>query len=496
MHTDASGTAPELSFPVKYQVFGSSDYNHDLRGTGALTIRTAGPSYLFSGRKRLVFFSGRKSTVEFGAQDICDVVASGRKIQFHTVQGTTAQPKKPFVFFCRNAEEATAVAVLLPDRKEADFAAAQDFSTKVSALPGAAHPWSSVTNLIIAANVVVFVVMAGFLGAGWLEVADIMPYVRYGANNGAATTDGEWWRLVTSMFMHFGILHLVFNMWALFQAGHFLEKLIGRRLYALAYAGSGVIGSLASILWHGDRMWSVGASGAIFGVYGALLGYMAREKRGMPRSVFQPMLKSTLVFAGYNLFYGLAHPGIDNAAHIGGFLSGIVIGWLVAVPIELEPRMQLTRPRLLQGLLGCSVIIGGGIAAAPRFDYRPAEEFAWSEAVRGLDLHEKGVVERYEGMAEQYRGNPTAARPGFATFLEQEFIPLYQDMTRQLEKMHFTAERRTERRRIGLLRFAEARAAAGQKLQLGLEAGDPSALESYERSDGQAVAALKKAIAE
>lgn len=495
MHTDASGTAPESSYAIKYQVFGGSDYNHDFRGAGTLTIRTAGPSYLFSGRKRLVFCSGRKTTVEFGAQDICDVVVSGRKVLFHTIPETTGQPKKPFLFYCRNDEEAAAVAALLPDRKDADFTAAENFNAKLNSLPGAAHSWSSVTNLIIAANVVVFVIMAGFLGAGWFEVAGIMPYVRYGANNGAATTDGEWWRLVTSMFMHYGLVHLVFNMWALFQAGHFLEKLLGRMLYAVAYFGSGVIGSLASVVWHGDRMWSAGASGAIFGVYGALLGYMLREKRGLPRSVFQPMFKSTLAFAGYNLLYGLVHPGIDNAAHLGGFLGGIVIGWLVAVPIDPESRVKLVRTRMLHGLVACSVIIGGGIAAAPRFDYRPAEEFAWSEAVRGLDAREKEVVQHYQEMAEQYRKNSTTTRSSFAASLEQEFVPFYEGMAQQLVKLHFSAEHRTERRRIGLLRFAETRTMAARQLLLDMQAETPTALDSFERLNNQAVEALKEAVA-
>ena len=495
MQTDAPGSAPEISYPVNYQVFGGSEYNHDFRGSGTLTIRTVGPSYLFSGRKRLVFFAGRKATVEFGAQDICDVVVSGRKVHFYTIQATAGRPRKPFLFFCRNDKEAAAVAALLPDRKDADFAAAADFNARLNSLPRAAHAWSSVTNLIIAVNVVVFVVMAGFLGAGWFEVADIMPYVRYGANNGAATTDGEWWRLVTSMFMHFGLLHLVFNMWAMFQAGHLLEKLLGRMLDAVVYFGSGVIGSLASVFWHGDRMWSAGASGAIFGVYGALLGYMLREKHGMPRSVFQPLFKSTLVFAGYNLFYGLIHPGIDNADHIGGFLGGLVIGWLVAVPIEPELRVKLAKTRLLHGLVACCVIIGGGIAAAPRFDYRPAEEFAWRDAVRDFDVREKEVVQHYGEKAEQYRKSPATARSSLAASVEQEFIPFYASMAQQLGKLHFSASHRTERRRIGLLKFAEARDVAARQLLLDIQAERPTALESFEQLNNQAVDALREAVA-
>lgn len=496
MHTDASGIAPELSYPVKYQVFAGSDYNHEFRGSGLLTIRPAGPSYLFSGRKRLVFCAGRKITAEFGAQDICDVVVSGRKVQFHTLPAATGQAKKPFLFICRNAEDAAAVAAQLPARKDADFTAAEDFNAKLNTLPGAAHPWSSITNLIIAANVIVFVIMAGLLGAGWFEATDIMPYVHYGANNGAATTGGEWWRLVTSMFMHYGLIHLVFNMWALFQVGHFLEKLLGRPLYAVAYLGSGIIGSLASIVWHGDRMWSSGASGAIFGIYGALLGYMVREKHGLPRSIYQPMFTSTVVFAGYNLFYGLVHPGIDNAAHVGGFLGGIIIGWLVAVPVDLASRTQLMRTRLYHGLLTCALLIGTGVGVVPRFDYRPAEEFAWNDAIRGVGARENEVVQHYQAAAEKFRQNPTTERSSLVALLEQEFIPSYQAMFQQLEKLHFSAQHRTERRRAGLGQFAQTRAAAARQLVLDLQAGQPNALEIFEQVNNEAAATLKRMVTE
>ncbi len=495
MQTDAAAAAAVLSYPIAYQVFAGTACNSELRGQGMLIIRPAAPSYAFTGRKRRPFFPGPPVTREFGTDDIWNVAVSGRMVQFTTGPGKPGQQNRPFLFFCHNAAEAAAVAALLPDRKDADLVAAEDFKSRLDSLPGAGRPWSSVTNLVIATNVLTFVAMAGLLGAGWFEVTDLMPYIRCGANNGAATTDGEWWRLVTSLFLHFGLLHLLFNLWALFQVGHLVEKLLGRAAYVLVYLGSGVIGSLASIVWHGDRLWSAGASGAIFGVYGALLGYLWREKRGMPRTLFSPMLKSTVVFAGYNLAYGATHPGIDNVAHLGGLLGGIAIGWLVAIPIDPQARARLRGPRLVQGAVACGMIVACGIVVAPRFDYRPAEELAWSGAMRGLDGRETDVVGHYQTLAQQYDPGAPASRARLAASVEQEFIPFYEGMARQLGALHYSAGHRTEHRRAGLLQFAQTRAAAGRQLLVDLQAARPAALRDFEAVNQKAVDALKDAVA-
>ena len=483
MQADVPCAAQELSYVVKYEVFAGTEYNIDFRGKGRLVIQTAGPVYMFSGSKRQAFSPDKKIAMQFGVDDIWNVTVSKRTVRFNTRLGKTGRKGKPFMFFCRDAKEAAAVAALLPDRKDADFTTAQDFTAKLNSLPGAAHSWSSVTNLIIAANVVVFIIMAGFLGAGWLEVADIMPYVRYGANNGAATTDGEWWRLVTSMFMHYGLVHLVLNMWALFQAGHFVEKLLGRMLYALAYFGSGLISSLASILWHGDRMWSAGASGAIFGIYGALLGCMLREKRSMPRNVFQPMFKSTLAFAGYNLLYGLVHPGIDNAAHIGGFLGGIVIGWLVAVPVDLELRAKFTSQRLRSGLVAVAVMIAAGVILTPRFEYRLKDELAWTEVNKEPSEKEQSLLKRQQVALHEFQTGKKAEE--LARLLTDELIPFYENWEKQITALQLTPGRLTDRRREALNGIFSMRIESYRHLVKGIRNHTTNALTVYWEEDSQ-----------
>ncbi len=479
MSADTTEHFPEISHAIEYQEFAGRLYNLDLTGKGQLTIRPDGPTYNFTGKKRGLFSSG-SLTFAMGIDDIWNVIADGRMISFVTHQGKAGQQGRPFIFLCRDAAEATAVASLLPTHKNADFFAAVDFSDKLRNLPHAASPWTSVTNLLIAANVAVFIVM-GFLGAGWIETESLMPYVFYGANNGGVTTDGEWWRLVSCMFMHYGVIHLLMNMWALFQTGHIVEKLLGRSLYALTYFGSGIIASLASIYWHGDKIWSAGASGAVFGIFGALLGFMLKEKHGLPRVIFQPMLKSTLIFSGYNILYGLANPRIDNAAHIGGFLSGIALGWLVALPVDAAVRVQKTGARFVLGLVAASIAIAAGMWFAPRFDYRLKDEMAWSETNKDFIAQEPALSKQHDKyLAELAQGVDSSV---LAQWLETKVIPFYESWSAKLRQLQLAPGRVTVRRRDTLLNIFEMQIASCRHLNDGLRANDKQALENYRKEE-------------
>lgn len=487
---DSSGATPEVSFPVEYQVFSGTDANTFLRGKGTLVVRAGRSRYAFSGRKRRMFSSAQSVDMEFSADDIWNVAVSGRMVRFDASAGPDIHPgeKKPFVFFCRDAETAAAVATLLPDRKDADVVAVGEFVVRLNRLPGATHPWSSVTNLLVAANVMVFVVMAGFLGAGWFDVTNLMPYIRFGANNGGVTTDGEWWRLVTCMFLHYGILHLAMNMWALFQTGHFVEKLFGRILYLAIYFGSGILGSFASLLWNGDRMWSAGASGAVFGVYGALLGYMLREKQALPRNVLQPLFKSTLGFAGYNLLYGLVHPGIDNAAHVGGFVGGLVIGGLIAVPLDAGVRAELIPRRLGLAVAVIALATAVGVIFLPRYDYRLKDELAWMEINKDPVDREKGLLQRLDTALWAYeRGE---RRGELNRLLQDEMIPFYEQWQKNIMAMNLASGKRTDRRRQALGRVFALRIESYRQLLTGIRYQKPTALRDYMRKDREVLDAV------
>src|SRR5271166_3094292 len=457
----------------------SQPLNPELKGRGTLEVRADPTAYRFTGTRR-GFPAGHSMEMDFAPEDITDVRLKGAMVSFSTSKGRSGQLGRPFVFFCRDAGDAMEAARLLPANVSRDFAEARDFGLRLRRLPSANSPLGSVTNAIIALNVIVFVVMAGFLGAGWFATTDITPYVLYGANNAAATTDGEWWRLVTSMFMHYGFLHLALNMWALFQVGQLLERLQGRALYALTYLVSGIGGGFLSMVWNGDRIWSAGASGAIFGVYGAVLGYMLREKQALPKSVFRPMMKSTVMFAGYNLLYGLAHPGIDNGAHVGGFVTGIGLGFLTALPLDPVKRDRMMGSRLALAVAAGAAIVVAGVAGAPRFDYSPRDEFKWNAAVTSFGPRERDLLSKLDAdLSVWRRTGKDPDRDELGRLIEGKLIPFYASLARTIDALALEPGRQTDLRRKALSQYAHLRLEAFQHLMRAVDQNDTAEYKTF-----------------
>ncbi|HYF01844.1 MAG TPA: rhomboid family intramembrane serine protease [Patescibacteria group bacterium] len=178
-----------------------------------------------------------------------------------------------------------------------------------------------ISPILININIVIFLLMA-VSGVGIFE-PEISGLLRWGGNFRPATLDGEWWRLLTSCFVHIGIIHLAMNMIALMYIGSLLEPVIGRIKFIFAYLTSGIAASAASLSWHSYTV-SAGASGAIFGMFGVYLALITTN-------LFDPetrkaLLKAIGIYIVINLVYGMKD-GVDAAAHIGGLLSGIVIGY-------------------------------------------------------------------------------------------------------------------------------------------------------------------------
>lgn len=178
-----------------------------------------------------------------------------------------------------------------------------------------------ITPLLIDLNLIIFLLMA-LTGTNIME-PDSQSLLNWGANFRPMTLSGQWWRLLSSCFIHIGIIHLLLNMYALLYIGALLEPLLGRTRFLLAYILTGLAASTTSMWWH-DYTVSAGASGAIFGMYGVFLAMLTTNL--IEKTARQSMLPSIVVFVGYNLAFGLS-PGIDNAAHIGGLFSGFVIGY-------------------------------------------------------------------------------------------------------------------------------------------------------------------------
>lgn len=179
-----------------------------------------------------------------------------------------------------------------------------------------------ITYIIIGINILLFLCMYIF-GDGSTSVSTL---IKFGANYPDLIIAGDYYRLITSGFLHIGLMHLFFNMYALYIVGSQLESFIGKTKYIIVYLVSLIAGNIMSMLFSSGSV-SAGASGAIFGLFGALLyfGYHYRVYLG---NMITSQLIPVLIF---NFFLGFILSGIDIASHIGGFVAGLLTIWALGV---------------------------------------------------------------------------------------------------------------------------------------------------------------------
>lgn len=169
-----------------------------------------------------------------------------------------------------------------------------------------------VTNAIIVLCIMMFIIS----GFGF----DTYALVKYGANSSILVKGGEYYRLFSYMFLHAGFIHILLNMYSLYIVGPQVENFFGKWKYILIYLFSGISGGLLSIAFNGNTI-SVGASGAIFGLFGALI-YFGYNYRGYIGTIIRSQIVPIVI---YNLLMGFFIPGIDVSGHVGGLLGGLIV---------------------------------------------------------------------------------------------------------------------------------------------------------------------------
>lgn len=195
----------------------------------------------------------------------------------------------------------------------------------------------SLTRILFGINIAVFAAMV--LSGVSLMQPTTPQLVAWGANWGPLSLGSQPWRMLTSNYVHIGIIHIFFNMWCLWNLGKLAERILDRWTYLFVYTATGIGGSLASLWWHPLTV-GAGASGAIFGLAGALIAVLYLGKLPISKDAIKPTLKSLLSFAGYNLIFGLT-AGVDNAAHLGGLTTGLVLGAVLARSIAAPPEIRV-----------------------------------------------------------------------------------------------------------------------------------------------------------
>jgi rhomboid protease GluP len=157
----------------------------------------------------------------------------------------------------------------------------------------------------------------------------------------ALVAEGEAWRLLTSIFLHSGFIHLAMNMISLYFLGSFAEVSFGRGRFFALYFISGIAGSLAYLYFGSFDTPAVGASGAIFGLLGGVFGFAIRRGTFSTRN---PVISQLLILTAINLFLGATIPNVSNTAHVGGLLGGLVYGWLFAPTVYSQKRLVAATP--------------------------------------------------------------------------------------------------------------------------------------------------------
>ena len=283
-------------------------------------------------------------------------------------------------------------------------------------------PHAIVTPAIVALNVLIFVAMA-VSGIDMMQ-PDGRRLIAWGSNFGPLTTNGQWWRLFTAMFLHAGIVHLGLNMWVLLYCGRIVERLYGSLHFLLLYMAAGLVGSIASLLWN-PMINSVGASGAIFGVYGGLLAFMFNRRNQVPTNIMKEQGLSAIIFIVYSLSYGMRQEGIDNAAHLGGLVGGLAMGWLLARPLDARLRQEAGLRRLALALVVAPLVLVLFTLPVQNTgeEYRLQQQFL--SDIKWFGEEEKRLVQR----AEEWRlaaRSERYSRAELSAQLEQELVKPWQ----------------------------------------------------------------------
>lgn len=241
----------------------------------------------------------------------------------------------------------------------ADVVAERAFVAQMQALP---RTWGLYS--VIAVNVLVWLIMLS-RGAA-LDGAAPKMLIDWGGNLGALTQDGQWWRLLTATFLHGSLKHLAANMVVLYLLGTHVERFFGTRSFLLIYVGAGLLGSALSLYFAAQTSVSVGASGAVFGIGGALLVAALLHRRELPQNIRNRLVSDAVIMIGYSLAQGFLSTRVDNAAHVGGLIGGVLLA--LCLPVRLSPetyRKKLRRGTLMATVTAIVAVVGVAAFAPP-----------------------------------------------------------------------------------------------------------------------------------
>ena len=250
------------------------------------------------------------------------------------------------------------------------------------------------TYFFIALQLAVFFIME--MNGGTQNTENL---IRYGAKYNPLILEGEWWRFFTPVIIHIGFLHLLMNTFALYFLGTAVERIFGRTRFLFIYIFAGFSGTLASFIFTNSL--SAGASGAIFGCFGALLYFGTAH----PKVFFRTMGTNILVVIGINLALGFSIPGIDNAGHLGGLAGGALSAAIVHLPRTKKWNTQLAAVILTLAAVPALLWYGynnGPVFADPDINNSEAQEKINNGDISGASNILGEMIDEEEANASTY----------------------------------------------------------------------------------------------
>ena len=410
-----------------------------------------------------------EQSLEIPLADIFNVGYVDRIIQFHVRIPLAAE--KLMQLWVRDEQEAKRIVHLLPGERTSEFervASEREGFRQALEVIGAR---SVVTPVIVALNGLAFA-WAASTGTGILT-PQTPALIRAGSNFGPFTLDGQWWRLLSSLFVHFGLLHLAVNMWALWQSGRLAERLFGSLQFIVLYVFAGLCGNVASLLWN-PAVDTGGASAALFGVLGALLAFILRTRTRVPIEVGSGLRASGSILVLYSLANGLTHSGCENSALLGGLLAGFAIGWLLARPLNVEGRSSYAR-QLAVAVLGGAVTLGAlswplihpSAVNAAEWHFRDELQlYSWDE--------KRAQTEQRAVDKEQLEGNIT--REQWGELIAKDVLPRWEQAEGRFSSVHLPPESALAPLQAQIVSYLNEKRAALTVLSEGARHNDPEKL--------------------
>ncbi|QDQ83042.1 rhomboid family intramembrane serine protease [Paraburkholderia megapolitana] len=447
-------TAVESPKADRYDIaYGSGLYQR--RGEYRARSFSARGAILFTGSDvrilalaRRMFGADVEIDLQMPLRAIHNVVVTGRLVRFEAA--TETGKARVILIQAQSRPDARAIAAQLPNTMTPGFAAAAETLERFLDGVETRTPYVWVTWAIIALNVLVYAVMVGN-GAGFPNIRSSAA-LAFGSNFGPNTLDGEWWRLITAVFVHFSLTHVAFNMIVLAQVGMIVERLFGNLRFAALYLFSGLTASLVSLYWH-PNLNSAGASGAIFGVLGALLAYVIRYRSSMPATIRAQRFRSAILVVAFGLFNGLTNRGTDNAAHVGGLCAGLLMGWLLAQPVDPAEARSDPRDTALLAVSLAAFVSAALLFLAVRSNTSPEarEERAFALALQQQSAAEQKALMDLQSVAKM--AHVPAQRTEFEAKIRTALWPEWDALYQRINNTPLPPGSAREPLRAALLRY-------------------------------------------